>query len=154
MNYFIMVNGVQQGPFPVTQLSTYGITPQTPVWCEGMPSWKMACEVPEVASVMQFAAPSSSFVSPKPPMPKTYVTESILIMLLCCMPFGVIGLVNGTSVSGSYAAGNYDEAQHKSDEAKKWCKWGLIGGLVYLVFVVIYIIAVFGFSFWAASNGY
>lgn len=150
MNYFIMVNGVQQGPFSVNELSAQGITPQTPVWCEGMPAWKLAQEVPEVAAAVQF----TSHIAPKPLMPKTYVTESVLIMILLCMPFGVIGLINGLEVSNLYASGNYDEAQRKSDEAKKWCKWGLIAGVIYVIVVIICVIAVTGFSFWAAMNGY
>lgn len=81
--------------------------------------------------------------------PKNYLVESILITLLCCLPLGIAGIINATKVEGLFAAGDYDGAQRSADEAKKWCKYGLIGGCVALVFYIIYFVVV-GF---AAAGG-
>ena len=44
------------------------------------------------------------------------------------------------------ARGDYEAAQQASAEARKWVKWGFIGGLVYLVISVIYVIVMFAFA--------
>ena len=31
--------------------------------------------------------------------PKTWMAESILVTILCCLPFGIIGIVNAAKVS-------------------------------------------------------
>ena len=70
--------------------------------------------------------------------PKTWMVESILVTIFCCLPFGVVGIINASKVSSLYAAGNFDAAQAASNDAKKWTKIGLICGLVG---VALYIIA-------------
>lgn len=73
--------------------------------------------------------------------PKNYLVESILITVLCCLPLGIVGIMNATKVEGLFAAGDFEGAQRAADEAKKWCKWGLIGaiagGLLYAIFMGI-----------------
>ena len=78
-----------------------------------------------------------------PPMPKTYLVESILATIFCCMPLGIVGLIYASGVASAYYSGNYVLAQHKSDEAKKWTKWSFLLGVVYMVFwVAILVICV------------
>lgn len=62
--------------------------------------------------------------------PKTWLAESILATIFCCLPFGIAGIVKASKVSSLYAQGLYAEAQNASDEAKKWCKVSLIVGLI------------------------
>lgn len=50
-------------------------------------------------------------------MPQTYMWQSIVVTLLCCLPFGIAGIVNASKVSGLYAAGQYEEAQKASAQA-------------------------------------
>lgn len=69
--------------------------------------------------------------------PKTWMTESILVTIFCCLPFGIVGIVNASKVSSLYAQGNYTEAQQASSNAKKWTK---IGFFVGLAFIVIYLL--------------
>ena len=64
------------------------------------------------------------------PRPKNYLVESILITLFCCLPLGVVAIINASKVNSAYDAGNYAEAQKASEDAKKWMKYGLIGGIV------------------------
>lgn len=61
--YYLAVNGQQLGPFEVNQLIPNGMTQNTMVWTEGMPSWAPAASVPELAQL--FMAPPTA---PAPPM--------------------------------------------------------------------------------------
>jgi hypothetical protein len=71
--------------------------------------------------------------------PKTYMAESILVTLFCCLPFGVVGIINASKVSSLYAAGNVELAQAASLEAKKWTKIGFICGLAfYVLYLIVY----------------
>ena len=59
--YYIGKNNQRKGPFPLEQLIANGITPDTLVWCSGMPGWKRAIDVPEVAVL---------FAPQQPPQPQ------------------------------------------------------------------------------------
>lgn len=50
MEYYVIVNGQQQGPFKLEQLADMGLTPEAEVWAEGMPDWTRAGEVPELST--------------------------------------------------------------------------------------------------------
>ncbi|MDE5877145.1 MAG: GYF domain-containing protein [Muribaculaceae bacterium] len=50
--YYIMINGRREGPLPLSMMSQYGVTPATPVWCEGMTEWAPASTRPEVMQVI------------------------------------------------------------------------------------------------------
>ena len=45
--YYIGKNNQRMGPYPLEQLLSYGLTPDSLVWCNGMPGWQKAIEVPE-----------------------------------------------------------------------------------------------------------
>lgn len=51
--FFVIVNGQQQGPFTTEQLAEMAITPETEVWTEGMADWQQAGDVPELTSLLQ-----------------------------------------------------------------------------------------------------
>jgi hypothetical protein len=74
-------------------------------------------------------------------MPKTWLVESILVTLFCCLPFGIAGIVNAANVSSRYSAGDIDGAISASLQAGKWTKWafvtGLVGGVVYVVLMAV-----------------
>lgn len=71
VNFFLSVNGQQQGPFnmPILQqmAQTGQLTPQTYVWKQGMANWAFARDVPELAGL--FAPPAPGSVPPPPPIP-------------------------------------------------------------------------------------
>ena len=76
-----------------------------------------------------------------PMCPKTWLVESILVTLFCCLPFGIVGIVNATKVSTLYNLGNIDGANQASANAKKWAMIGLICGIVVIILYVILITA-------------
>lgn len=72
-----------------------------------------------------------------PVRPKTWLVESILITILCCLPFGIVGIINAAKVNSLYDQTLYDQAARASANAKKWCMFGLIAGIIYLIFVAV-----------------
>ena len=166
MKYFIAVNGQQQGPFEVSELQAQGITPTTLVWTEGMQDWKPANTVAELAPLFaagtaspQMGQPMQPPVNPwatqpmtgVPMQPKTWLVESILVTLFCCLPLGIVGIIKAANVSSLYNAGRYQEAEQSSQEAGKWTKWGfwlgLIGGILYGIVVGIMVATEMGSAF-------
>ena len=171
MNYWIIVNGQQKGPFTIEQLRWQKITPQTDVWGDGMPNWTKASQVPELQSLFTAGAaqPSQQAAAPQQQQtqqqyqqqqtqqqyqqpqqqsqqqisaypPNSHVAESILVMLFCCMPFGIVALVHATMVRMCYDRGDYTAAMQHSQTASKWLK---IGFFIGLAVIVLYAILVF-----------
>jgi hypothetical protein len=67
MDYYIGINGTQQGPFKLQELLSRGLRADSLVWAEGMPDWQRADAVPEVAALFQ--APASAVAQSAPPQP-------------------------------------------------------------------------------------
>ena len=61
---------------------------------------------------------------------KTHLTEAILVTLFCCLPFGIVAIVNAAKVSNLVAVGKYSEAEEASNNAGKWVKISLIVGII------------------------
>ena len=55
MEFHLIRNGKQEGPFTVEELGQHGITPESEVWAPGMADWKQAGDVPELTAVLQRA---------------------------------------------------------------------------------------------------
>lgn len=141
MEYYILANNVKQGPFQKEELIQKGITGNTLVWSAGMSDWKKASEVADLADILQQ-------MPPEPPqsmqiMPKTWLLESILVTLFCCLPFGIVGIINATRVENLYLSGQYDMAEYYSREAKKWTIWGLVSSVI---LVMLYLFLAVGAS--------
>ena len=64
MKYFIVNNGQQAGPFELHELLANGLNANSYVWCEGMPNWLPATQVPEVAALLQQAPPPPGYQQP------------------------------------------------------------------------------------------
>ena len=79
--------------------------------------------------------------------PKNWLAKSILVTLLCCLPFGIVGIVNAAQVSSRFASGDYDGSLRASQEAAKWTKIGFwVGiGLIALYFLFFVVLGVGGF---------
>ena len=55
MEFHLIRNGKQEGPFTVEELAQQGITPESEVWAAGMSDWQQAGDVPELTAVLQRA---------------------------------------------------------------------------------------------------
>ena len=70
--------------------------------------------------------------------PKTWLVESILVTLFCCLPFGIVGIVNAAKVNSLWAAGQQEAAERASATAGKWTKIGFIVGIVVIIIYAMF----------------
>lgn len=94
--------------------------------------------IPDAAASQPQQQPQS-YQQPLPPCPPTYLALSIIVTVLCCIPFGIVGIVKSSSVSKEYAVGNYAAAQEASKQAKTWSIVGICCGVAW---VIVYIILI------------
>lgn len=129
MKIWIVLNGVQQGPYSMDQLRLMPVGPDTPVWYEGLPEWVPASQAPALA--LWFGGkpcepvPSADGAAPAPDLgvrprkPRTYMVWCILLTVLCLSPFGLAGIITGSMATSRYDEGRYEQAQRMS-EATEW----------------------------------
>lgn len=82
--------------------------------------------------------------------PKTWLVESILVTILCCLPFGIAGIVNASKVESLYNSGDIEGAEKASKDAGKWTK---IGFIVSIAGIILYFLFVFVFAGLIIANG-
>lgn len=72
------------------------------------------------------------------PKPDSYLVYSILSTLFCCLPLGIVGIVNAVKDDPAWDAGRYDQAQRYADTAKKFTMIGIvISIIVYMVYFIV-----------------
>ncbi len=104
------------------------------------------CGTPVNGSTSDTVQPQAQPTTPQRERPSTHLVKSILTLLFCCLPFGIVALVFSCKVDSHWVAGRYDEAYRASNLANKWGNAALICGIVQYVFYVIYIVAVGGIA--------
>lgn len=136
MNYWVIIDGIEQGPFSLIQVREMHLSPATPVWCTGMPDWVTAAELPELAEWLSIPEPASAqacdseqnsghteectSTTPAEPMPPTYLAWSIVATLLCCLIPGVIAIIFSAKVEPRWHKGDIQGAKNASDWALLW----------------------------------
>jgi len=80
-------------------------------------------------------------VSTNPRNVDNHLTKAILVTLFCCLPFGIVSIVNASSVNGKIQAGDIDGALEASNKADQWANWGIGAGLVFGVLYFFIILA-------------
>ncbi|ETA03612.1 hypothetical protein CcI6DRAFT_00765 [Frankia sp. CcI6] len=75
------------------------------------------------------------------PIP-TYLWQSIVVTLLCCLPAGVVAIVYATKVQSRQQIGDINGALDASKKARMWCIISAISIIV--VFLVILVIGLAG----------
>ncbi len=82
------------------------------------------------------------------PPPKTWLIESILVTVLCCLPLGIVGIVNASKVESRHYAGDDEQAAYHSREAGKWTKIGLYVGIaLYVLYFGSIFLGIFASAF-------
>ncbi|MCI0460711.1 MAG: CD225/dispanin family protein [Gemmataceae bacterium] len=76
-----------------------------------------------------------------PPHVDNYLVPAILCTLFCCLPCGIVAIIQAAQVNGKLAAGDYHGAEASANQAKTWC-WisfglGLVGTVIYLFAFVL-----------------
>jgi|LSQX01.3.fsa_nt_gb hypothetical protein len=156
--YFYSDGTNKFGPYTIEELKGMNITPHTLIWFQGLTDWRAANTFPELYEVYMPSTPppvtitSSSFNEPRNNIsqpynvnnqqpPKTWLVESILATLFCCLPFGIVGIINASKVESRFNMGDFDGANKASAEAGKWTKlgfWiGIVFGVLYMILMAI-----------------
>lgn len=84
------------------------------------------------------ACGAAQAVAPAPGVPgnatiPNHMVGAILATLFCCLPFGIVAIVNASSVNGKLAMGDIAGAQAASQKAQKWITASVICGIIILV---------------------
>lgn len=88
-------------------------------------------------------APGMNQPDPTRIPPKSWLVESILVTLFCCLPFGIVGIIKAGEVSSLWQRGMYDAAYAASASAKKWTIIGFCIGIAQYVLAIVYYIFMF-----------
>jgi len=150
MKKYFYTDGTNKfGPFTLDELREKNISRETKVWFQELGEWKPAGEVSELTDIFKLVPPpitktNSNYNSMKnlynQKPPKTWLVESILVTLFCCLPFGIAGIVNAAKVESRFYAGDIEGANRASADAKKWTTisfWiGIAVGVIYLIVAI------------------
>ena len=81
----------------------------------------------------------------KPAIPETYLWQSVLVTILCCMPLGIIAIINSAQVETRYYAGNYPGAESASRNARNLAIAGLItGAVISILYIALFFFGALG----------
>lgn len=73
-----------------------------------------------------------------PPLkPSNWLWQSIVATVLCCLPFGIVGIVYATRVDSLYYNKQYDEAEAFARKAKTWTLISAAAGLLYVLYWIV-----------------
>ena len=75
--------------------------------------------------------------APQGPPPSNNLVWAILTTILCCLPFGIVSIVQAAKVNSLWAQGQTAAAQEAANSAKKWA---IISAVVGVVFIILYVI--------------
>ena len=156
-HYFIIRNDQQEGPFTLDQLRTMGLNPKTKIWYQGLDSWKMLYEVPEILELQNTMPPDPNATGNsnwQPPSgaggsndrvpPKSYLTEAILATIFCCWPLGIPAIVHASRVEGRYERGDYEGAEEASRQAKQYMQYSFWLGFAIAALYILFLVATGG----------
>lgn len=70
--------------------------------------------------------------------PRTWLVESVLVTLMCCMPFGIVGIIHAAKVNDLWSMGDAVAAHEASREARRWTLIGFWCGLVPVLILMLF----------------
>lgn len=80
--------------------------------------------------------------------PKSWLVESILVTLFCCLPLGIVGIINASSVENKFATGDYAGAERASRLAKTMVIISALSSVAILLMYILFFggLALFNFG--------
>ncbi len=80
-----------------------------------------------------------------PPRPKNWLTEAIIVTIICCWPIGIVAIIKASEVNSKYNAGDYDGAQNSARQAENFTKWSaglaIVGLVLYFLLIGLMVAA-------------
>jgi hypothetical protein len=140
--WYYSKNGMQMGPVSQEELSAKAkggeVLASDLIWREGMADWLPLSRVPEfqgaggmvtppavVAGQVPVQRPSAYPAGYAPGSVPNYLWQSIVVTVLCCLPFGVVSIVHAAKVDSLLAQGDIVGASAASKSAKNWAIAGV-----------------------------
>lgn len=80
-----------------------------------------------------------------------YLAPAIIVMIFCCFPLGIVGLVYAAQVNGLLIAREYDKARTASRNARMWCWITFAAGIAFWSMYIIIYMVIIGFAVFAES---
>ena len=90
----------------------------------------------------QWSSPSAAATSEV----QNYLIPAILSTVFCCLPLGVVSIIFATQVNSKVATGDVQGATEASRKAKMFMFLSIGGGVLIWIFVIIWIVFVFGLA--------
>lgn len=168
-NWYVQKGNQRLGPMSLEAIQSMAssgqLAPNDYVWTDGMANWQPAStqswfgSVPQPPAppymqssssypyggqqqMQQFGQPGMSYGGPAPgPEPPSLTGWAIAVMLLCCLPGGIVGLVYGNKAKTEWAKGNFAAAQSAFNTGKMWLMISAGLGVVITIFYVIAMVA-------------
>lgn len=162
MQWFYSKNGTQLGPVEESELraklASGEISTADLVWREGMADWLAAARVPELNALAPRSvapplggmtqspySPPQSQPVPAYAQPQIYqgpnipsnLWQSIVVTLLCCLPFGIVAIVYAAKVDGLKARGDIAGAMSAAASSRTWCNVSILVWAGFLVLSVL-----------------
>lgn len=147
MKIHISKNGQNIGQFELSEvnrmLQTGQISSNDLAWQDGMQEWMPVRSIPGVTAGAP-PLPSNPQTSYPPNLTPSaipnYLVQSILVTLFCCLPLGIVAIINAAQVNNKITAGDMAGAMEASKKAKMWCWWSFVPALVFWVIYFIFMI--------------
>jgi hypothetical protein len=134
--YYYSDGSNNYGPFTLEELAEREITKITSVWIHDESKHDTADA--DQDNVDNKKANSTETVTVEE-IPKSWMTESILVTVLCCPPLGILAMLNASKVESLFNMGDIDGAKRHSEGAKKRVIESVIIGIaLYILFFVAF----------------
>ncbi len=108
-------------------------------WLEKGRAWVQGTPPTEPVALDDAALDDAAIAADMPV--RTYLWQSLVATLLCCLPTGAVALVHASVAQNRLQSGDLDGARQASARARRWCVVSLVAFaavlLLYLVAVVI-----------------
>lgn len=155
MNYFLIIDGHQAGPYTKENLLGMGVRTDTPVWREGMADWQPAGTLAELNDLFYERPPippnGQQSATPGVPIPhfnwmSWAIVGTICGLLFSCIGviFGILGINAASKANAAYDAGNKAEGDSNQSTAKTMTiialvisGLGIIGSIFYGAAVIL-----------------
>lgn len=78
--------------------------------------------------------PTNPVPPPRPPHVPSYMTQSVLMTLCCCLPIGIVCIIKANKVNRLLRMNDYEGAEEASDSNRTWLWVGFVLGLLLQIF--------------------